>query len=484
MMSAVRSLHLAVLIVAAAAALLIPQSAQASKSQWSVFEDHTALVKSGDVTRARVLQEIRNDLGADTVRIEVKWSEVAWDPANKTKPVFNASDPLAYASGPASYPGFYPYDDLVRRATNLGFGIIMTITGDAPRWATEGGLGATFETANRRVIASEYGQFVAAVAKRYSGQLPDLPAVRYFSVWNEPNHRNFIKPTKEAPKIYRDLVNAAIPQIRANAVPGAKIFVGELAPVGRAPKAMGPTEFLRKWLCLNKRFKRTSSGAGCGSFTKIAAQGFAHHPYGPTERVPKKKDVINMLAIRLLGKYLDQAARAGRITAKLPIYNTEFGLQSNPPDRSVSTSLAKQAALINEKEEYAYRYSRLKSHSQYLLLDDPARLGSSSVKWSGFQTGLKFADGRRKTAYNAYRFPIVVKQRGRGVYVWGRVRPGKGVRSVQLQKGGQNSGPKVKTNASGYFGVNRAKAGSYRFKAYDQNGVLLGTSRTAKPIAG
>ena len=106
-------------------------------------------------------------------------------------------------------------------------------------------------------------------------------------------------------------MNAAIPQIRANAVPGAKILVGELAPVGRAPKAMGPTEFLRKWLCLNKRFKRTSSGAGCSSFKKIAAQGFAHHPYGPTERVPKKQDVINMLAIRQLGKYLDQAARAG-----------------------------------------------------------------------------------------------------------------------------------------------------------------------------
>ena len=44
--------------------------------------------------------------------------------------------------------------------------------------------------------------------------------MRYFSIWNEPNHRNFIKPTKEAPKIYRDLVNAAIPQIRANADSG------------------------------------------------------------------------------------------------------------------------------------------------------------------------------------------------------------------------------------------------------------------------
>ena len=57
-----------------------------SKSQWSVFEDHTALVKSGDEVRAKTLDEIKNELGADTLRIEVKWSEVAPEPGAKTKP--------------------------------------------------------------------------------------------------------------------------------------------------------------------------------------------------------------------------------------------------------------------------------------------------------------------------------------------------------------------------------------------------------------
>ncbi len=64
------------------------------------------------------------------------------------------------------------------------------------------------------------------------------------------------------------------------------------------------------------------------------------------------------------------------------------------------------------------------------------------------------------------------------------MRPGSGVRSVQLQKGGRNSGPRVKTNSLGYFDVKRAVSGGYRFKAYDKDGLLLGTSRTAKPIAG
>jgi hypothetical protein len=459
--------------------LLLPAGAIASKGQWSVFEDHTALVKSPQPERIRRLNEVK-ELGVDTLRIEVKWNEVAPSPSSRTKPNFNASDPTAYASHPEAYPGFGGYDDLVRRARALGLRIIITITGDAPRWATSGGRG-TGGNVNYRPSPNEYAQFAAAVAKRYSGELGDLPAVFYFTIWNEPNHRQFIKPTKSAPVIYRNMVDAAIPRIRA-ANKNARIWIGETAPVGRAPKAMGPTEFLRKWLCLNNRFRRTSSGSGCRSFKKIDADGYAHHPYGPTARVPKTRDVINMLAIRRLGGYLDRAAAAGRIPPKLPIYNTEFGLQSNPPDRLVSTTPVRQAQLINEKEEYSYRYGRLKSYSQYLLFDDPARKGPLSVKWSGFQTGLRFTSGKKKPAYTAFKFPIVVKQRSRGVSIWGLVRPGTGRRSVQLQRtGGGNSGPRVKTNSKGYFTVKRRQSGRYRFRAYDSNGKLLGTSRTARP---
>jgi hypothetical protein len=142
----------------------------------------------------------------------------------------------------------------------------------------------------------------------------------------------------------------------------------------------------------------------------------------------------------------------------------------------------RQAQLINEKEEYSYRYGRLKSYSQYLLFDDPPRKGPASQKWSGFQTALRFTNGKKKPAYTAFKFPIVVKKRRRGVVVWGLVRPGTGVRSVQLQrKGAGNSGPRVKTNSKGYFTVKRRESGRYRFRAYDSSGKLLGTSRTAKP---
>jgi hypothetical protein len=460
-------LTLAVIATGLAAA---PHSARASGSQWSVFEDHRYLVASGPGTRQSTLEQIRS-LGADTVRVEIHWSDVAPSSSARSKPSFDATNP-------AAYPGFGPYDDLILRTQAMGMRIIVTITGDAPRWATAGGRSTSFRTANYRPSPHEYALFASAVARRYSGRFGGLPAVHYFTIWNEPNHIQFLKPASAAAGVYRQMVWEAAPAIRRSAAAGTKVFVGETAPVGRAGRAIGPKAFIRKWLCLNRRLRAVRSGS-CRGFKRIEADGYAHHPYGPVSRVPRKVDIINMLAIRTLGTYLDRAASAGRLRRHLPIYNTEFGLQSNPPDRSVSTTPTRQAKLINEKEEYSFRYSRLKSYSQYLLHDDHAL--------SGFQTGVRFFNGRAKPALNAYRFPIVAHRRGRrGVRIWGRVRPGTGKRYVRLYVGGRRVGHLIRTGASGYFGARRARRGSSFFKAYERTAggglKLLGRSRTARPI--
>jgi hypothetical protein len=476
----------AVALLVSALALGSPTVASASKTQWSIFEDHPYLVGSDPTTREKTLDEI-TALGADTIRVEIKWNEVAPSPESRNRPEFDATDPSAY-------PGFERYDALIQSLATRNLRILATITGDAPRWATAGDRGG-----NYRPDPVEYGKFASAVAKRYSGVYSGLPKVLYYTIWNEPNHILFIKPTSQAPRVYRKLVDAAIPAIRANAAPEAKIFVGELKPTPR--KGLGPATFMQQWLCLDKTWKRLRGAAarrqGCTHFKKIDADGFAHHPYGPIEIVSKKRDIINLLAIRRLGKDLDLAAKAGRLPPHLPIYNTEYGIQSNPPDIFVATSPARQAALINQKEEFAYRYPRLKSHSQYQLYDDPARAGPPAQKWSGFQTGLRFTNGREKPAYEAYRFPLVVRKVGKGVLIWGRVRPGTAQpRYAQLQKssggGFVNAGARIRTNSLGYFRLKR-KRGTYRFLAYGEmpasdgtatgssDVALLGHSRTARP---
>jgi hypothetical protein len=458
------------------AGLLAAPAASASSGEWSIFEDHTALIQSGVAKRIDTLNRIQL-LGADTLRIEFRWNEIAPDPHSKTKPNFDAANPAAYQGAPNAYPGFGLYDDLVVRARSMGFRILGTITGDAPRWATAGGKGASFATANYKVNSADYGQFAEAVARRYAGNFGGLPAIHYFTIWNEPNHEQFLKPLSQGPAIYRRLVDAGVPAVRKGGVSGVKVFVGETAPSGVAGKSTGPRAFLQRWLCLNKRWKKVRSGS-CGHFKKIKADGYAHHPYGPPGPVSSKRDTVSIGVIKRLFDYLNKAAARGRFSKRLPIYDTEFGYQSNPPDHSVSTTPSRQAQLINEKEEVHYRYGRIKSYSQYLMYDDK--------RISAFQTGLRFRSGKMKPAYRAYRLPIVVHNRGRrGVYIWGRVRPGTGTRYVQLYNGGKKAGPRIHTNSRGYFGVKRKGKGKYRFKGYERSGSkikLIGTSRTARPI--
>lgn len=444
--------------------------------QWSVFEDHSALVRTTPAARERTLRELAG-LGADTLRIEAKWNELAPAPLARRRPSFDPADPGAY-------PGFAPYDDLVRRADSKGFRILITLAPEAPRWATAGGQGKSPERANLRPLPAEFAKFAGAVAKRYSGSYKGLPKVQWFSIWNEPNHMLFLKPLAEAPAIYRQLVNAAVPAIRGNGAPDVKVLVGETAPSARAGTSIGPAEFIRRWLCLDAAFQPIKTG-DCIDFHKPDVDGYAHHPYGAVGLVPPG-DVVNLLAIRRLGTYLDRAAAAGRLPEGLPIYDTEFGLQSNPPDPTVSTTLDEQAELLNEKEEFSHAYPRLRSYAQYLLYDDPVRPGPPAVAWSGFQTGLRFANGgARKPGWNAYRLPIVVHAAGTGVRVWGRVRPGSGIRSVQLERRSGNgfvaAGRRVKTDEGGYFTAALPRQANYRYRAFDEHGNPIATSRVATP---
>jgi len=471
----------ALLALAAAIALVVslPGVASASRSQWSMVEDHGYLVRSGPAVRDATLAEAKA-LGADALRIEVKWNEVAPDPGANSQPSFDDTDP-------AAYPGFEPYDDLVRKATAQGFRILITLAPDAPDWATAGGRGG-----NYKVDSRDFADFARAVGKRYSGVYAGLPKVTYWSLWNEPNHIFFVKPRSQAPRVYRRMVQRGLPALKA-AVPGARVFVGELAPVGTATKVIGPLRFVQQWLCVDKRYKRLRGRAarkqGCNGFRRVRANGFAHHPYGPAGRAFRGRDIVNMVGIRRLASALDKSARAGRITRRLGIYNTEFGYQTNPPDPFIGTTPNRQAEILNTLEEFSYRYSRLKSYSQYLIYDDPARSGPASLKWAGFQTGLRYHGGETKPSYDAFRLPISVKKQRSGVRIWGRVRPGTGVRSVQIQRtsGGKevNYGGLVRTNSRGYFTVRRgSKSATYVFLAYsDAAGTqLIGRSRTAKPL--
>ena len=77
-----------------------------------------------------------------------------------------------------------------------------------------------------------------------------------------------------------------------------------------------------------------------------------------------------------------------RIQRSWPIWITEFGFQSRPPD-PYATPIEKIPGFMGQSEYIAFKNSRVASFSQYPLIDDAGRA-------DGFQSGLRFHNGKKK----------------------------------------------------------------------------------------
>src|ERR671931_81410 len=363
--------------------------AHASKTQESIFQDDRALIFSGDAKRQATLDEIKA-LGATTVHSLVFWNSIAPDPNSKTKPAgFDGSDPNAYPAG-----AWDQYDALVKEATARGLQVLLSPV-ESPAWA--GGCGNVNLRHHCRPDPTEFGAFVAALGKRYSGSFDGLPRVSRWSIWNEPNQSNWLYPQREkvhghiiptAAVIYRNLFRSATAALQATGHGGDQILLAESAPLGRTtgslPKRfLTPVQLYQGIFCLDSRGHklrgRIAKDTGCsGSYAKLAATGIAHHPYNrggsqPPTRRPTGPGEITVANLSRLSSVINQGARARRIRGGLKFYFTEFGFQSNPPDRLFGVSLSRQARYINESDFIAYRNSRVRGVSQYELFDDANR---------------------------------------------------------------------------------------------------------------
>jgi hypothetical protein len=368
------------------------------------------------------------------VRSLVLWSRLA--PRRKPRG-FNAADPRAYT--PALWD---PYDDLVRGTGVRGLGLILSPSTPMPPWASRCRRG---KKATCKPRPSDYRAFVTALGRRYSGSYADenqgggvLPRVTRWSLGNEPNQPGWLTPQFErkrgrlvatAAVVYRQLAVAGVAGLRTSGHGRDQILLGETAPIGRtsgslARRPIPPLEFLRKLFCLTPGGKRLSGAEGrrhaCRRIRRLGVTGFAHHPYQrggsrPPAEPPQAAGEITISSPSRLRRVLDQAARRGRIRRGLPVFYTEFGFQTNPPDRIFGVRATLQPAYINQSDWMAYRDPRVRAVAQYKLIDE--------ASLSSFQSGLRFLDGRPKPAYDAYRLPIWVSGRGSRVRVYGQVRP-------------------------------------------------------------
>jgi hypothetical protein len=439
------------------------QTATASSKQDVFFEaprDLTASTAS-DATRALAFERL-DSLGVKALRINLRWYDVAPARDDAGTPAFDATDPNAYAWG--------QYAQVIDTAKQRGWKVLISLSSPVPKWATE----AHGDTITRPIPA-EFQKFATATARRFGG-----PTVLW-SIWNEPNLPRYLQPQivggkRVGGRIYRDLFLAGRDGIRAGGQASAPVLFGELAPVGGANDGRQyPLTFLRDALCLSSKDKFDRSCA------RLTLDGVALHPYQFTGGKLNKNDVTYRVLSRLVSA-LDKAAKAKAINAKVPVYYTEFGIQSYP-DKTFGVSPQRQYEIRARVERDAYANSRIRGFSQYLLTDDDA-LG-------GFQTGLVYANGKPKPSFNAFRLVLDAKPTGTGkrkrLSLWGLVRPATGKTTVVIErKTGKrfSTWKKVRTKSNGAFTTTDSyrSTAQYRYRWTSPSGKL--TSPAVRPYRG
>jgi len=444
-----------------------PQRAAASAEQVSIFQDGSVLGNPYQV------QELRH-LGVRVIRVFIRWSSFAPDPSSRRRPRFDAADPASYPAGV-----WDAYDQLDRAAADDDVGLLFTITGGAPQWATGPGAPPVVAHSNNlyawRPSVRQFGQFVHAVGERYGGGYrpcrlcSPLPAVRYWEIYNEANFGEDLGPQAidgsrvlTAPTIYRGIVAASWGALSATGHRHDTILLSGLAARGMdgrprrgAPQGYPgnfgetkPLEFIRALYCVDSRYREYRGAAartrGCPATRAAArrfrarnpglfdASGFAIHPYplGSDSDMPPNRTASpdpNYAALSQLphmATLLDRVFRLYGSRAQLPIWNTEYGYLSYPPVKG-GVSPATQALYLNWAEYLSWRNPRIRSFSQYLLTDPNPTVGVP--EFGGFASGLLFFGGRPKPSYDAWRLPIFLPRTsahaGQRLWVWGCVRP-------------------------------------------------------------
>ncbi len=482
-------------VLAALLALLaLPAVADAGPRQRSLFMDDNLLLYRGDRVATQTLDELAR-LGVDTVRISLHWRAVAPRHRALRKP-----SPLRY--DPAT---FDRYDHLLRAAAARDIDVLVNVTGGAPLWAT-GRLRGRPVSLQYKPDAPEFGALLTMLGRRYSGERRDenqgnriLPRVRLWSIWNEPNQGALLQPQWEqdrygdwqpaSPRIYRRLARWGLLGLRRAGHARSTILLGETAPSGvddpGPTRPMRPGVFLRELLCLDRSLDRRDEGEGC-DFIRLGpleVDGFAHHPYSivapPDEPHVNPEDMTLGDRDRLI-RVLDAAGRLGRLPRELPLWSTEYGYQTMPPDPMRGVLLDDHADWLARAERLTWADPRVAAHAQFLMLDDvprrDARRGSTRY-WGTYQSGLRFADGRRKPAYDAYALPFDAPARvarGAPLWLWGLVRaaPDGVEQEVQLELRATGTaafvpvGPPIRvTDPRGYFVAWPApRSGTWRFR--------------------
>jgi hypothetical protein len=237
--------------------------------------------------------------------------------------------------------------------------------------------------------------FAYAAATRYSGSFTRpadgvvLPAVWHWLAWNEPNNPVFLTPQWDGRSIvsartYARICNAVVLGIRSTLIPNEQIACGATAPRGNnnpdsSRPSVSPLAFLRAF-----------ASAGGRGF-----DAYAHHPYygDPNESPSTPPHARTAVTLANIGSLLRELTRLYH--RAMPVWITEYGYQTNPPDDIFGVSYAKQGLYMQQAYAIVRHNPRIDIFVWFLLRDEPLL--------DGWQSGLRTTDGEPKPAWRTFR---------------------------------------------------------------------------------
>ena len=291
------------------------------------------------------------ELNATWVRVNLPWAQAVNGAKRRKQPKNITYD-------------WVRWDDAVTRARAQGINVELTLTGPAPRWAT----------GNRRVgvkkpKAGKFGAFARSAANHFDGR------VTRYTIWNEPNLRQWLQPIRKSPRIYRSLYASAYRGIKS-VNSDNQVLIGETAPYGQRDseglRTIAPLKWLRGVTRVNRRYRGHRGST-------LRTDGYAHHPYDykhrPTYKYPGK-DNVTIATLSRLTKALSRLRSAGAL--KTPqggvpyVYLTEYGYFAA---YKYKLPRKKQAKYLVQGFKIARKNKRVKQMLQYLLIQPPSRTG-------------------------------------------------------------------------------------------------------------
>jgi len=400
------------LILSAFVAMMLafsPSESQAAEFQTG-FAD--GVYQSPDQSTRDLWLDRTVDAKAGIVRVFVEWRGlVSGRPADPRDPADPAYD-------------FTAIDGAVRDSLARRLDPLLT-TFVAPSWAEGQNRPSDAALGSWKPSPSALGDFAFALATRYSGGFPDpanpgqnLPRVRYFQSWNEPNLDIYLGPQWDGGKNaaathYRQMLNRFDAAIKAVHLDNRHVSAG-LAPYGeeKGGARTRPLVFWRELFCLNSRLKRTCSAKSHFDIFGIHAINTSGSP----RTSALDPDDMSTADLGESRKILAAAERAGTALGKRhQTWVTEFWWESNPPDKAEGYPLQKQARFIEETMYLAWKAGATAAIGLQIL-DAPY---SHATRHSVTADGIYFNDGSAKPSARAFRFPFVARRAtGKTVNLW------------------------------------------------------------------